>query len=131
MVTFKFFQIEFLLIFLSFRIAADLNLKDYVQHYWRDFPTACHLEVENAKTHQITPDVLQNLISKTGLPEVVPPSIVKTLHTILKSKTLSEPFPIVADVTSRTQDVVLVFALFTSNGSILTMSMEFDKNFSK
>ena len=80
----NFFKLN-LFIFLSFRIAADLNLKDYVQHYWRDFPTACHLEVENAKTHQITADVLQNLIiSKTGLPEVVPPSIVRTLHTILK-----------------------------------------------
>lgn len=100
-----------------------MNLKDYVQHYWRDFPTACHLEVENAKTHQITADVLQNLIiSKTGLPEVVPPSIVRTLHTILKSKTLSEPFPIVGDVTSRTQDIVLVFALFTSKGALIEPS---------
>ena len=30
--------------FLS-RIAADLNLKSYVHHYWRDFPTACRMDI--------------------------------------------------------------------------------------
>ena len=78
-----------------YRIAADLNLKSYVHHYWRDFPTACRMDMEHAKTYQITPEIL-NEISQNLSDE--PPNIVKTLHTLLDSKKLPEPFPIIDEV---------------------------------
>ena len=99
-----------------------MKLKHYVQHYWRDFPTACHMEVGNASTHQITPDILTNISPQFALVDEEPPNIVKTLHTILSSKMPNEPFPVVGNVTTRTQDIILVFALFTSKGRLIEPS---------
>ena len=53
------------------------------------------MDMEHAKTYQITPEIL-NEISQNLSDE--PPNIVKTLHTLLDSKKLPEPFPIIDEV---------------------------------
>lgn len=99
--------------FLS-RLAADLDLQKFVSHYWRDFPTVCHMDLEHAKTYQITRDI--------KIPDTIdddPPSIFQTFHAILAQKWPLKPFPIVGEVTSRTQDLIIVFAIFSSQGGLI------------
>ncbi len=102
--------------FLS-RLSADLNLSKFVQHYWWDFPTVCHSEPEKAKTFQVSADLLSKLdLSKLSSE---PPSIFKTLQDILKGVKMTQPFPILGEVTSRTRDLTLVFVLFVSKGGLI------------
>ena len=106
----------FLASFLS-RLSADLDVDSYVQHYWKDFPTVCHMDIQHAKTHQVTDKVLKHL---SPVLTKEPPSIFKTLHQILAEESRElEPFPVIPEVTSRTQDIILVFALFTSRGVVV------------
>ena len=100
--------------FLS-RISADLNLTDFVRHYWQDFPTICHMSPYDAKTHQINQEILANLPKL----DQEPPNIFKSLHEILDGKCPTHKFPIIRGVTSKTMDILLVFALFSSGEKLV------------
>ena len=86
-------------LFTFFRLSADLDLPKFVEHYWKEFPTMCHMSVEKAKTDQVDPKILQNLDMK--FLDVPPPCIFETLQNIIKKIPLKAPFPILPEVTSR------------------------------
>ena len=73
------------------------------------------MTVDNAKTNQLTPEI------QSSIPAINsnPPSIFKTLHNILDGKIPQTPYPIIPQVTSRSLDLVLIFALFSSKGSLV------------
>ena len=83
--------------FLS-RLSADLNLQNYVEHYWKEFPTMCHMSVEKARTEQVNLKMIQEL-ELSMLND--PPSIFKTLEAIIKGQPIKDIFPIISGVTSR------------------------------
>ena len=85
--------------FLS-RLSADLNLQNFVEHYWKEFPTMCHMSVEKAKTEQIDLKMIQDLELSMLID---PPSIFKTLEAIIKGQPIKDIFPIITGVTSRYQ----------------------------
>ena len=85
--------------FLS-RLSADLNLQNFVEHYWKEFPTMCHMSVEKAKTEQVDLKMIQDL-ELSMLND--PPSIFKTLEAIIKGQPIKDIFPIISGVTSRYQ----------------------------
>jgi anaphase-promoting complex subunit 1 len=102
--------------FLS-RISADLNLNQFVHHYWKDFPTVCHINMDKARTNQFSQYVMSKLGSQEM--ETSPPSIFQCLQEILAKKTLTKPFSYIKNVTDRTHDIVLVLALFASKGGLV------------
>ena len=83
-----------------FRLSADLDLPKFVEHYWKEFPTMCHMSVEKAKTDQVDPKILQ-ILDKKSLDGIPPPCIFETLQNIIKKIPLKAPFPILPEVTSR------------------------------
>ena len=91
------------------RIAADLEMEQYVQHYWRDFPSVCHMECSNAKTNQIPPSLVVKL-SSNAKHSLQPFNIFKTLLNLLKNEKIT-PVSAIPNVTSRTQELVVIFAL--------------------
>ena len=101
------------------RIAADLELELYVQHYWRDFPSVCHMECSNAKTNQL-PSSLVAELSKNPRHGRQPFNVFKTLLKQLRNEDIA-PVSIIPRVTSRTRDLIVIFALSVTKDKMISL----------
>lgn len=104
------------------RLSADLRREEYVHHYWKDFPSLCHMEVANAQTNQFT-EAAFNLIEGG---HCQPFNVFKALLQIIKSQRLDTPVRIIPNVTDRTRDILTIFSLSVSQGQSLDLSKVFE-----
>ena len=97
------------------RLSADLRREEYVHHYWKDFPSVCHMDGSYARTNQFDEMTAFKLITQLK-PPPQPFNVFKTLLKIIKCKRLDEPVRIIPHVTNRTRDILVIFALGVSQG---------------
>ncbi|KAK5650992.1 hypothetical protein RI129_002021 [Pyrocoelia pectoralis] len=94
-------ELPFLAEFLS-KLSADLSLKLYVTHYWKDFPNLC--PPYNPKRSTIKENHLKNVIVWPSMQEK-PDCIMEYVYYLLKDLGTS-PFPYIPNVNERTKTVV-------------------------
>ena len=95
------------------QLAVDLNLKRYLHHYWRDFPTLCPLQGP-------APQVKSEDASKLVIPGYFtenPPHILSHVQSIMKIEEI-EPFPYIPGVCVTTKSLVLLYCVAATNCSL-------------
>jgi len=61
-------------------LSGDLCLRQYVYHYWRDFPEICPANLDQAKTGQLAEIHLTGLNAPMGMRETSPPNIHQVIQ---------------------------------------------------
>lgn len=92
--------------FLS-KLACSLNLREYVIHYWKDFPEHCLLNFTNPTS--ISSNNLKNTIQWSIMNEK-PESIMEHIYNLLMDVEVS-PFPYIFNVNERSKAIVQVMYL--------------------
>lgn len=100
------------------RLAADLNLPEYVTHYAEDFPSVCPSRVEDARTNQVSNQLRARLLDQRQPRELIPPQPVDVrayLLRILQPDVPGESFSPLTFVgpsaSRRSRDLVLCYAI--------------------
>ncbi|KAF7270472.1 hypothetical protein GWI33_016577 [Rhynchophorus ferrugineus] len=108
------------------KMCSDLGLSDFVLHYWQDFPSAITI------TEPIIDDTLRKAINVWQGLNDKPISVMGHVYGLLKGATLS-PYPYLANVNSRSRDIVQLCGLLStsnSGGSCFTSLDSFINNIS-
>ena len=96
------------------RLSADLRREEYVHHYWKDFPSVCHMDGSYARTNQFDETAFKLIAQPKQQPQ--PFNVFKTLLKIIKFRRLDDPVRIIPRVTNRTRDILVTFAVSVSQG---------------
>ncbi|XP_069677644.1 anaphase-promoting complex subunit 1 isoform X2 [Periplaneta americana] len=91
------------------QLACDLQLQDFVLHYWKDFPFSCPLVTCSMCESQVTEQDLKKLPLPSFVP-ATPPSIFQHIYQLIRRQD-TEPFPYIRHVNKKTKDVVQLIAL--------------------
>ena len=109
------------------KLAGDLKLGCYVEHYWKDFPMSCQKAIDSAQTGQMIPQYLP-LISKPFVTtssndgnssfnaQVKPPCIYSHLTSLIDNSEgnfgLPNRFYILPNgVTQKSRDLIIIYAI--------------------
>lgn len=82
-------------------LASDLQLVNYIHHYWMDFPSICAYKCRS------TVDITRNNIIAPSYFTDVPPNIYKHFYDMMLKKNV-EPYPFMVKVNNRTKDLIQV-----------------------
>lgn len=97
-------ELPFLAQFLS-KLAIDLSLKNYVIHYWKDFPDQCNKYDANLEV--IEAENLKNVIAWPCMTEIAE-SVMEYIYNLLSVDVSLAPYPYVFNVNNRSKAVVQV-----------------------
>lgn len=89
-------------------VASALNLPQYCDSYWRDFPLVWN--TSNIKLGYLQPSDLERLQGLTQRMEV-PPNIHSHLLALMSKKKINSPYPHVKQVNTRSRDIITLFAI--------------------
>uniref|UniRef100_A0A1B6C0L0 Uncharacterized protein n=2 Tax=Clastoptera arizonana TaxID=38151 RepID=A0A1B6C0L0_9HEMI len=90
-------------------LCRDLKLKEYVLHYWKDYPLICKLYKVSS---QIEEEDLKNIFSRNNIP-TCPPNIFQHISSLLQRHPV-QPYPYISQVNVRSKDILQLVGLLCS-----------------
>lgn len=93
------------LVKILYQIASDLRMKEYVIHYWKDFPNLCSLNI-NEETSQITSNDILKINQFSAMP-IEPVSIMNHIYNLLIDQNTS-PYPYIKNVNPRSKKFIQI-----------------------